>query len=470
MSRTSADTEAAEHPLLTAYRAFSPGSAALAERAQRVFPGGDTRSSAHYGPYPLVMSEAHGCRLRDVDGNELLDFMNNFTSLIHGHAQKDVVDAICEQAPKGSAYAAPNLKQIELAELLVERVPSIEQLRFTSSGTEGTLMALRCARAATGRQKIMKMEGGYHGSYEQAEVSLVPMPERRGPVEAPASQPVDASFPDSVLEDTIVCPYNEPAHAAALIDQHAADLAAVIVEPVLGSMGMVAATGEFLQTLRDATSRHGIVLIFDEVITLRLDLGGAQTLHGIRPDLTCMGKIIGGGLPIGAVGGRRELMQLFSPEQDSPVMHASTFSGNALTMAAGFAAMQAYTEDEVARINQLGDRLRSGFNEAFLQSGVRGRAVGIGSLTNVHFTDRKPENARDSMAGMIEAGHISRLLHTGMLRRGVMSASRLMYCVSTAMSEAEVDTAIGAMNETLRELRPYIEAEKTSLLSGGTGS
>ena len=212
-------TAAEDHPLLKAYRAFSPTSASLAERAQHVFPGGDTRSSAHYLPYPLVISRAGGCRLTDVDGNELVDFMNNFTSLIHGHAHPDVVRAIQEQAPIGSAYAAPNLRQIELAELLVDRIPSLEQMRFTSSGTEGTLMALRCARAATGRQKIMKMEGGYHGSYEQAEVSLVPRPDRRGPAEAPHSQPVDASFPDSVLADTIVCPYNEPAHAQALIDR-----------------------------------------------------------------------------------------------------------------------------------------------------------------------------------------------------------------------------------------------------------
>ncbi len=457
-------TAAGADSLLKAYRDFSPTSASLAERAQQVFPGGDTRSSAHYMPYPLVISRAEGCRLTDVDGNELVDFMNNFTSLIHGHAHPGVVRAIQAQAPIGSAYAAPNLKQIELAELLVDRVPSIEQMRFTSSGTEGTLMALRCARAATGRQKVMKMEGGYHGSYEQAEVSLVPMPDKRGSVEAPLSQPVDASFPDSVLADTVICPYNEPVHAKALIDRHADELAAVIVEPVLGSMGMIAATTEFLETLREATHRHGIVLIFDEVITLRLDTGGAQSLHGITPDLTCMGKIIGGGLPIGAVGGRRDLMQLFSPEQENPVMHASTFSGNALTMAAGLAAMQAYGSDETKRLNRLGDRLRAGFNEAFLQSGIRGQAVGAGSLTNLHFTEGPLNNARDSMAGMIDAGRIARLLHIGMLRRGVMSASRLMYCVSTAMSESDVDLAIGALNETLRELRPIIEAERPALL------
>lgn len=456
-----------EHPLVAAYRAYSPTSAKLATRAQAVFPGGDTRSSAHYGPYPLVIEEAGGCRLTDVDGNVLLDFMNNFTSLIHGHAHPDVVAAIQAQAPKGSAYAAPSLTQVELAELLVARIPALEQLRFTSSGTEGTLMALRCARAATGRQKVMKMEGGYHGSYEQAEVSLVPTPAGRGDISAPASLPVDASFPDSVLSDTVICPYNEPQHAAALIDAHAAELAAVIVEPVLGSMGMVPATREFLETLRSATERHGIVLIFDEVITLRLDAGGAQSLHGITPDLTCMGKIIGGGLPIGAVGGRAELMDLFSPERESPVMHASTFSGNALTMAAGLAAMQAYDQEAAARINALGERLRAGFNQAFLQSGIRGQATGAGSLSNLHFHDGTISNARDNIDGLMAGGHIGRLLHLTMLRRGVMSASRLMYCVSTAMTEADVDAAIEALNESLKELRPYVEAERPGLLTAG---
>jgi len=281
---------------------------------------------------------------------------------------------------------------------------------------------------------------------------------------------VDASFPDSVLQDTVVCPYNERVHAAALIDEHAQDLAAVIVEPVLGSMGMVPATREFLATLREATERHGIVLIFDEVITLRLDAGGAQALHGIQPDLTCMGKIIGGGLPIGAVGGSRALMDLFSPNRENPVMHASTFSGNALTMAAGLAAMQAYDSEAVARINALGERLRAGFNEAFMQSGIRGQATGAGSLSNLHFTDAQLQNARGNIDGLVEGGHIGRLLHLTMLRRGVMSASRLMYCVSTAMTEADIDTAVNALNESLREIRPYVEAERPGLLAGGAGS
>ena len=453
-----------EHPLVTEYRKFSPASEAIAERAQVVFPGGDTRSSAHYGPYPLMMEKAQGCTLTDIDGNRFTDFMNNFTSLVHGHAQPDIVSAVQRQVALGSAYAAPSMNQIELAELIAERVPSIEQLRFCSSGTEGTLMAIRCARAATGRQKIMKMEGGYHGSYELAEVSLVPMGKDRGSLDAPASLAVDHSFPDSVLHDTVVCPYNEPERAKNLIELHAGELAAVIVEPVLGSMGMIPATRTFLETLREETARHGIVLIFDEVLTLRLSEGGAQQLHNVIPDLTCMGKIIGGGLPVGGVGGKRELMQLFSPEQADPVMHASTFSGNALTMAAGYVAMTLYTEAEARRINSLGRRLREGFNQAFQQVGIKGQATGTGSLANLHFTAQPLHDARDSLEAMIACGHISRLLHLTMIRHGIMSATRLMYCVSTPMGEADIDHAVTALTESLKEMRPYIEQERGTLI------
>jgi|TARA_B110000196_G_scaffold152422_1_gene131284 glutamate-1-semialdehyde 2,1-aminomutase len=453
-----------EHPLISKYREISPLSEQISDRARRVFPGGDTRASAHYGPYPLVMQNASGCQMRDIDGNEVLDFMNNFTSLIHGHAHPDIVEAVQKQVALGSAYAAPNMDQIELAELIAERVPSIEQLRFTSSGTEGTLMAIRCARAATGRQKIMKMEGGYHGSYELAEVSLIPFPNQRGELSHPASTAVDASFPQSVLNDVVICPFNQPEIARTLIDEHGSELAAVIVEPVLGSMGMLPATPEFLQTLRAATEKHGIVLIFDEVITLRLSTGGAQLDYGVTPDLTCMGKIIGGGLPVGGVGGKASLMQLFSPEQKNPVMHASTFSGNALTMAAGLAAMQKLNAAEISRLNKLGGRLRDGFNQAFDQAGLRAQALGTGSLSNIHFDDAPTNDARDFIAGAIAAGSLVNLLHLTMIRHGVLSATRLMYCTSTSMTETEIDAAVTAMHESLAELRPHIEQDWPALL------
>jgi glutamate-1-semialdehyde 2,1-aminomutase len=454
-----------EHPLIEKYRAFAPTSATLAARAQKVFPGGDTRSSAHFAPYPLSIDHASGCELTDVDGNLVLDFMNNFTSLIHGHAHPAVVEAVQTQVAQGSAYAATNVAQIELAELIASRVASIELLRFTSSGTEGTQMAIRCARAATGRTKIIKMEGGYHGSYEAAEVSLVPLPAQRGDLHAPASLPVDDSFPASVLNDVIVCPYNQPEMATLLIANHADDLAAVIVEPVLGSMGMVSADREFLQALRHATEQASALLIFDEVITLRLASGGAQSTHGIIPDLTCMGKIIGGGLPVGGIGGRADLMNLFSPAAARPVMHASTFSGNALTMAAGLAAMRHYSSAEAERLNDLGEALRLGFNRAFVQSGIKACAVGQGSLSNILFTDTPPRDARDALDSMLAAGHISSLLHLTMLRHGITSAARLMYCISTPMDASHIERAITALHESLAELRPYIEQERPGLLA-----
>jgi len=450
--------------VIEGYEAYAPISRELIEEARLCFPGGDTRMSAHYAPYPLFVERAAGCRLYDADGHALIDFMNNFTSLIHGHAYPAIVDAVVEQVRRGTAYAAPTRSQVALAQIIRSRVPSIEQLRFTSSGSEATLMTLRCARAATGKQKIMKMEGGYHGSYELAEVSLVPRPDRCGPLSAPNAVPVDASIPQSALSDAVICPYNEPEIARTLIDRHAHELAAVIVEPVLGSMGMIPATTEFLKALREATAKHGIVLVFDEVITLRVSDGGAQQTYGVAPDLTAMGKIIGGGLPIGAFGGKRELMRVFNPEQPEPVMHASTFSGNPLSMAAGHAAMNALNPQVTERLNALGERLRTGIDAAFARHGIRGQATGLGSLATIHLTDAKLNGARDALAGNMRSGRMNQLLHLEMLKRGVASAARLMYCTSTAMQNEDVDFALDALDDALAFLKPGIAKEKPELL------
>lgn len=447
------------------YREWAGKSASLIERAKKVMPGGDTRASAHYLPFPLFMTHGKGARIYDVEGRPFLDFMNNFTSLIHGHAYGPVVNAIEEQASLGTALAAPTLSQIELAELLVSRVPSLETMRFASSGSEATLMCLRCARAVTGRDRVLKMEGGYHGSYELAEVSLVPLPHEAGQIDRPVRLPVDASIPQSALDDAVVAPFNNPGVALRLIEANANELAAVIVEPMLGSMGMIPATREYLKALRDLTAKHGIILIFDEVITLRAAEGGMQSILGVTPDLTAMGKIIGGGLPAGAFGGRRDLMDVFNPERGDSVMHASTFSGNPMTMAAGLAAMTVFDAAAAGRINSLGDRLREGITEAFKETGIRGHGSGSASLANILFAEDRQRDARGSLGTMIDAGHITRLFHLGLLRRGVFSAGRLMMAVSTPMVEADIDEAIAAIAETLEELKPVIRTERPELLT-----
>ncbi|GAB4337910.1 MAG: glutamate-1-semialdehyde 2,1-aminomutase [Candidatus Abyssubacteria bacterium] len=444
------------------YFAWSSKSQKLMERARRFMPGGDTRTTAHYLPYPVFMNRAQGCHIYDVDGHEYTDFMNNFTTLILGHAHPKVVEAVAKQAALGSAYAAPTESQFELAEIICTRAPSIEQLRFCSCGSEATMMAIRAARAFTGKQKIMKIEGGYNGNHDTGEISLIPI--ESGPFEEPTPLLPDKGVPLSALGDMVITPFNEPEITEKLIKKHKDELAALIMEPMMGALGMIAPKPGYLKEIRRITRENDVLLIFDEVITFRLSSGGMQQMFGVSPDLTAMGKIIGGGLPIGAFGGRREIMQQFSPETPNFMMHASTFSGNPLTMAAGIAALKELTPEVYERLNNLGDKLRNGFNTAFEEVGIRGQATGLGSLVNLHLTDKPISNARDSVMGFFQAGPIPMHLHLCMLQHGVFPASRQMYCISTPMTEKDINRTVDALTDTLQELKPIIEADYPHLL------
>jgi glutamate-1-semialdehyde 2,1-aminomutase len=446
------------------YRDWSPGSERLADEARKYLPGGDTRSSAHYLPYPLAMQSGRGCRLVDVDGHELIDFMNNFTSLIHGHAHAPTVEAVQEQMTRGSAHAAPGDSQLELARLLCERVPSVDELRFCSSGSEATQMAVRAARAFTGRPKVMKIEGGYNGSHDLGEMSLVPLPGKSGSIESPETTLTDRSLSESIAGDIITTPFNRADVTRRQLEAHADEIAAVIAEPMLGGLGMIPPADGYLAELREICEENEVLLIFDEVITLRLALGGVQDTQGVVPDLTTMGKIIGGGLPVGAFGGRREIIEQFNPERQDALMHASTFSGNALTMSAGLASMKALGANEIARVNGLGDRLRAGFDSAFESVGLRGHVTGLGSLAHVHLATEPVTDARTSVLGVLQAGPLSQLLQLGLLRRGIFVAGRLMLCTSTAMGEAEIDRTIAAFGETLEEILPVAREECPQLV------
>jgi glutamate-1-semialdehyde 2,1-aminomutase len=320
-------------------------------------------------------------------------------------------------------------------------------------------MCIRAARAFTGKPKVMKVEGGYHGSHEIGEMSLVPFPGKSGPPESPVTLAPDRSINASEVHDVITVPFNAPDVARARLEEHADEVAALIVEPMLGGMGMIPAQPGYLAELRQITEESEVLLVFDEVITLRLWPGGLQARSGVTPDLTAMGKIIGGGLPVGAFGGRREILEIFNPDRRDAIMHASTFSGNALTMAAGLAALRDLSPEAVERINRLGERLRAGFDGAFRSAGVRGLATGTGSLSHLHFGDGPIRDARDSLRGLMEGGRVAPLIHLGMLRRGIFPAGRQMYCTSTPMREEHVDRAIAALAETLAETRPVLERE-----------
>jgi glutamate-1-semialdehyde 2,1-aminomutase len=444
------------------YRQRTPRSAALHERAVRVMPGGDTRISTYFGPYPLVVERGEGPRLYDADGHEYLDFLNNYTALIHGHAYPPVVEAARRQVERGSAWGAVNEHQIRLAELICGRVPSVERLRFTNSGTEATLLAIRAARAFTGRDAIVKIEGGYHGSHDFVAASVAPDPDQAGPAGAPLTVPEGPGVARGALAATRIVPYNNPEALEQVLVKEHGEIAAVIVEPILGSAGMIHAEDGYLKAVRDLTQEHDVLLILDEVMSFRLDTGGAQAVHGVRPDLTSFAKIIGGGLPVGAFGGREEVMSLYDPRTGG-IHHGGTFNANPATMAAGLAAMESLTPERLAHANQLGDALREGLSEVLDEQVLAGQITGYGSLVGIHLTAQPVRNYRDAARVRRELRHA---LHLACLNRGLLVASWNHLNTSTVMTEHDVRQAVQIFQEAIVEMKPAIEAECPELVVG----
>ena len=428
------------------YESLTPKSRAWWEEACKYMPGGDTRTSVFWPPYPLFFERGAGSRIWDVDGVERIDFVNNFTSLAHGHADPEVTRAINDAVAKGVAFGGGNDPQVRLAKLLTERVPSCELVRFANSGTEATMNCVRAARAFTGRTKIAKAEGGYHGTHDAVSVSVKMSPSLLGPAADPLAVASTAGVPETAVSDTVVLPYNDVANARRILEARANELAAVIVEPMLGSAGMIPATPEYLAMLREITSAEGILLIFDEVVTLRVAPGGAQERYGITPDLTAMGKVIGGGLPVGAFGGREDVMALFDPAKGPKVAQAGTFTGNPVTMAAGVAAMEKLTPDVIAQTEVLRDRLAEGIRDVVAEFDVPVQVTGMGPFYAMHFTDRPVQNFRD--AASVDPD-FKRQVFLGLLNEGIVMASYMCGALSTPMVDADVDAHLDVLRRVL---------------------
>jgi len=402
----------------------------LYQRALKSLPGGNTRTTVYMKPFPIYAASGAGCRVRDVDGNEYIDCINNFTSLIHGHAHPALIEAATKQLALGSAFGMPTESEVELAELLAARLPSVDHVRFCNSGTEAVMMALKAARAYTGRPKIAKCEGAYHGSYDYAEVSLDPTPAAWGG-NAPVSVAYAKGTPDNVLADVVTIPFNDVEAAVSLIREHGPELACVLVDPMPNRAGLVPADRAYVEALRQVTREVGALLVFDEVITFRLGYEGAQGLWGIDPDLTTLGKIIGGGFPVGA-----------------------TFSANPVTMRAGLAAMMLLDAAAYSRLDRIGTAVRDGINAAFRKTGVAGTAVGLGSLLKVHFTDRNVRDYRSAYSSEVEAKRQA-VFTAGLLNRGIFVASYGLMALSLPMTDADVDTIVKAAAESLEEVAAF---------------
>lgn len=426
-------------------------SSALYEEAKHVMPGGNTRTTVFLKPYPIYAERGEGCRVWDVDGVERFDCINNFTAAIHGHAHPVLMREAIDQIRLGTAFGMPTASEIDMARLLAGRIDSVEQVRFSNSGTEAVMMALKAARAHTSRPAIAKCEGAYHGSYDFAEVSMDSSAANWGN-SAPRSVPYTKGTPQGVLDEVVVIPFNDVDGSAEILRARGQDLAAILVDPMPNRAGLMPATPEYLAMLREVADEIGALLIFDEVISFRLGHGGTQGLWGVEADITCLGKIIGGGFPVGATGGRAEVMQVFDPSAGKPaVPQGGTFSANPMTMRCGLAAMELLDQAAFAHLDRLGDRARDGIGRAFRDAGIAGQTTGRGSLLKFHFTDAPITSYRSAQPDAAANAMLARF-NIELLNRGVLMAGYGLMAFSTPMTDDDIDAVVAAVSASLKAL------------------
>jgi glutamate-1-semialdehyde 2,1-aminomutase len=443
------------------YASKRPESEQLFEEAQRFLPGGDTRSLQTHRPFPTYMERAEGCQLYDVDGNSYIDFLNNGSTLPIGHRHPKVLEAVNEQLRKGSVFGCPVESQVKLAREICNRLRSAESVRFTNSGTEATMLAIRLVRAYTKKHKIAKVEGTYLGSHDLGVISVTPPLKEAGPVERPVSVPGGPGIPPSVLDECIILPANRNDIAKQIIEENHEELAGVFVEPFVASSSMALLDPDYVKTLSRTASHYGIPLVFDEVVSFRLAEGGCQEILGVVPDLTALGKLIGGGTPAGAIAGRKDIMDLFNPFNQTHIRHSGSYNGNPLSMVAGLATLEVLTGSEINRINQLGDLLRSNFRKIFEEVGIHAQVVGMGSLSTVHFTNQEIKDCRSLETARSE---FKPILHLLLMDKGIYASSAIAFFMCTPMREQEVIEVGAALKSSLIEMRPYIEKIAQNLI------
>ena len=412
-----------------AYLERTQSSAGLYERAKTLMPGGTSRQASYWAPYPLTIRRGEGPRFWDVDGNEYLDLINNYTAMVHGHAYPPIVEATRKQIGDGTGWAAANEAQNRLAELIINRVAGIEQVRFTNSGSEAGALAFTIARIVTGRNKLLMARWGYHGSLLEFEIGSFG---KEGPL-------------------THLATYNNLADFEAVLNERGDDIAAVFLEPVLGAGGVIRGESEFLHGVRAVAHKAGALFVLDEVLTLRFAIGGCQAGLDIKPDLTMLGKIIGGGFPVGAVGGSADLMKIFDPA-DMKVFHTGTFNANPVTMVAGEVSLRELTAERIERMDGLRELLQAGLVDVVNKHGLPLATNHYGSCMNIYFSESVPESSI-----VREDGELIDKFHIACINHGLFIAPRGMIALSTVITEKDIAEALHRVDMALRDVTAEIE-------------
>ena len=402
--------------ILETYKNNTPRSADADARARKSIIGGNSRGAAVWAPHTLTMKSGSGPRVVDLDDREYIDLINNYTSLVHGHAYPPVVEAATEQISRGTAWTANNQWQSELAETLIERIPAAESVRFGNSGSEAALLALQVARVVTRRSKVLMSRYGYHGAMMEFEIGSY-----------------YGEFDFSYAETTYLGTYNDPESFERILAEHGSEIAAVFLEPIMGAGGIISATPEFLDRTRRAAHAAGALFVCDEVITYRLSTGGVQANLGFEPDITMLGKLIGGGFPVGAIAGKKEYLSIFDPEAPKR-QHSGTFAGNPVTMAAGLVATREFTKERIDRMAGLCERLDASVTANARKIGLPFSVNRSGSLMNLFFQDQAPRAVQERTDAKARAR-----FYLAALNHGLLMAPRGCIALSTVMDEALID-------------------------------
>jgi glutamate-1-semialdehyde 2,1-aminomutase len=436
----------------------SKNSEEIYRQACEVLTGGVSRNTVYRKPFPHYAVKASGCYITDIEGTERIDFANNMAALIHGHACPAIIKAVTEQLHKGTAYTLASEIEVAFAKLLCSRVKGFERIRFVNSGTEAVMAMIKAARAFTGRPKIAKAEGTYHGTYDFAEVSQIANPSNWGDIDNPNSVPLVLGTPKGVLDNVVIFPFNDIERTIAILDKQADQIACVLIDPVPHRVGLMPATDEFVEAIYDWTRKNGALLVFDEVVTFRVNYGGAQEKYSVSPDITALGKIIGGGFPVGAIAGRADIMKVLDPrESNLKFPHSGTFSANPITMTAGFVAIELFDKDAVLKLNALTNKAINQIKEVIRLVDVPVSITGAGSMFRFHLSQTPPTTYREAYQSKETNAVINELLDFLYFNENILMINTFACMFSTVLSQKEIDKLSEGLLRAFKTLKPKID-------------